>query len=235
MSASIEAPQSVLQLLDKLHQTSLDEENALKASAQSQPVDNTTDTVERNRIRDEAMKDKFIALDADKAAFMYNLVRAIGATNIVEAGTSYGVSTIYLALAVGQNAQSKGKKPGEAKVIATEHWHEKAERARAYWKEAGESVEPWIDLREGDILQTLKKDMPTVDLVLFDIWAPLAAPTLDVVLPNLRSGAVILADNVTASGSAYDDFFARLKGPNSKFKTMTLPFAGGLEMATYWP
>ena len=123
---------------------------------------------EMNRVRDEAMNDKFIALDADKSTFMYNLVRAIGALNVVEAGTSYGVSTIYLALGVGQNAKTAGKRPGEAKVIGTEHWHEKAVQAKKYWSEAGESVEPWIELREGDITKTLQKDMPTIDFVLFD-------------------------------------------------------------------
>ncbi len=54
------------------------------------------------------MKDKFIALDTDKAHFMYNLARATGALNVIEAGTSYGVSNIYLALAVGQNAKAVG-------------------------------------------------------------------------------------------------------------------------------
>lgn len=107
--------------------------------------------------------------------------------------------------------------------------------ARGYWKEAGEEVESWIELREGDILETLKKDMPTVDFVLFDIWAPMAAPSFDVLLPNLRPGAVLLMDNVISSREGYADLFKRVKGEGSKFKTLTLPYAGGLEMATYWP
>src|SRR3954453_19986538 len=57
---------------------------------------------------DEHMKDKFVALEADKCRFIYLLARSLGACNVVEAGTSFGVSTIYLALAVGQNvAQGK--------------------------------------------------------------------------------------------------------------------------------
>jgi predicted O-methyltransferase YrrM len=235
MWSAIDAPGHVLKLLERLHKTSLDEENALKASDKSSPQDQSLDVMERTRLRDEALNTKFIALDADKAAFMYNLARATGALNIVEAGTSYGVSTIYLALAVGQNAKAQGRREGEAKVIATEHWHEKAEQARQNWKEAGQSVEPWIELREGDILQTLKHDMPSVDMVLFDIWSALAAPTLDVVLPTLRPGAVLLIDNVIPSADGYADLFAKIRGSNSKFKTLTLPFAGGFEMATYWP
>jgi predicted O-methyltransferase YrrM len=37
-------------------------------------------------------KDKFVALDRDKAEFCYQLCRATNARRIVEAGTSYGVS-----------------------------------------------------------------------------------------------------------------------------------------------
>jgi len=49
------------------------------------------------------MRDKFIALEQDKCHFVYQFIRATGATNIVEAGTSFGVSSISLALAVRQN------------------------------------------------------------------------------------------------------------------------------------
>ena len=54
------------------------------------------------------MRDKFIALIGDKAMFVYNMVRAKGALTVVEAGTSFGVITIYLALAIGENTNSAG-------------------------------------------------------------------------------------------------------------------------------
>ncbi len=112
------------------------------------------------------MRDKFIALDQDKCQFLYQLARAIGARNIAEVGTSFGVSTIYLALAVGSNLERIG---GEGTVIATEKESTKAEKARRHWKEAGdELVTRHIDLREGDLLETLKDNVPTLDLVLID-------------------------------------------------------------------
>ena len=255
-SSSIDAPQNVLDLLNRLHQRSLDEEALLKdPKGQYKVMLQGLEPSEMNRVRDEAMKDKFIALDADKAAFMYNLVRATGALNVIEAGTSYGVSTIYLALAVGQNAKAAGKRPGEAKVIGTEHWHEKAEKARQYWKEAGDAVEPWIELREGDITKTLQQNMPTIDLVLFDseltlgmfgkstnedlVWTPLVVPTLRVIESKLKPGAVLLADNVRSSttgvADGYREFFSIITAPGSKYQSVTLPFEGGFEMVTYWP
>src|SRR4051794_28673515 len=54
--------------------------------------------------RDHAhFADKLVALDRDKAEFCYLLCRALGARRIVEAGTSFGVSTLYLAAAVRDN------------------------------------------------------------------------------------------------------------------------------------
>lgn len=124
---------------------------------------------------DEQMKDKFVALEADKCRFIYLLARSLGACNVVEAGSSFGVSTIYLALAVGQNVAQLNTSPGAAsitgKVIATEKEHVKAVRAREHWKEAGEEIEPWIELLEGDLLETLKvtKSIPEeIDLLLLD-------------------------------------------------------------------
>lgn len=104
---------------------------------------------------------------------MYLLARIINARNIVEAGTSFGVSTMYLALAVGQNV-TEARARGEVvtgKVIGTEKESSKAARARKHWSEAGEEVEPWIELREGDLRETLlvEEGMPEeIDMLLID-------------------------------------------------------------------
>src|SRR5882762_2548218 len=49
------------------------------------------------------LSDKLYALDRDKAEFCYQLCRATDARRSVEIGTSYGVSTLYLAAAVRAN------------------------------------------------------------------------------------------------------------------------------------
>jgi predicted O-methyltransferase YrrM len=111
------------------------------------------------------MLDKFIALDEDKCHFMYQLIHAIGATNVIEAGTSFGVSTIYLALAVSQVKAATGK---SGTVLATEKEPEKAQIARQYWEQCGSAVQSEIDLRVGDLLETLQTGLPKVDLLLLD-------------------------------------------------------------------
>lgn len=146
---SIEASPELLSVLTDLH---------AQAAAEPQfQIGDSTDTA----------IDKFVALDTDKSAAVYLLLRSTGARHVIEAGTSFGVSTIYLALAVGQNVPNGDARLG--KVIATEMEATKAVRARENWKRAGPEVEPFIELREGDLLQTLKTDLPTeVDFLLLD-------------------------------------------------------------------
>ncbi|KAK5631606.1 hypothetical protein RRF57_007320 [Xylaria bambusicola] len=157
---------------------------------------------------DDLMRDKMIALEQDKALFVYHICRTISATCVVEAGTSFGLSTIYLALAVGQNAARLDPEQRKAaKVIATEYEPSKITLARQHWQEAGDEIEPWIELREGDLRQTLASDLPAeIDFVLFDIWTPMVLPTLRVLEPNLKKGAVIVADNVTSAADGYKDY-----------------------------
>src|ERR1700688_4432370 len=64
------------------------------------------------------LADKLVALDSDKAEFCYQLCRANNARRIVEIGTSYGVSTLYLAAAVRDNIRASG---GSGMVIGTEY------------------------------------------------------------------------------------------------------------------
>jgi predicted O-methyltransferase YrrM len=170
--------------------------------------------------------DKLVALDPDKAEFCYGLCRAIGARRIVEFGTSFGVSTLYLAAAVRDNCRALG---GGGVVIGTEHEPAKAKAARANFAEAG--LSEFIDLREGDLRQTLKGLEGPIDFALFDIWTDMARPGLESIAWNLRPGAVLCADNTAEprARAGYADYFAFINDPANGFRTMTLPFDGGFE------
>jgi predicted O-methyltransferase YrrM len=169
------APEHILELLSKLHRISLEQEAAIsdKGKVYSSKIlddlENEHGPEDSRNAFDQLMLDKFIALDEDKCQFVYQLINAMGATNVVEAGTSFGVSTIYLALAVAQTKAATGK---SGIVIATEKESKKAEIARGYWAQCGEVVEQQIDLREGDLLETLKVGLPQVDLLLLDSKSP---------------------------------------------------------------
>ncbi|KAF2969041.1 hypothetical protein GQX73_g4528 [Xylaria multiplex] len=246
-SLTIDASEQVKALLLRLHNSSLAQEeelnkpdeklSTLKALKAKGDAGDATALADYQRQFDDLMRDKMIALEQDKALFVYHLCRALSATRIVEAGTSFGLSTIYLALAVGQNASKLDPEQGKAaKVIATENEASKAILARQHWKEAGVEVEPWIELREGDLRQTLASNLPMeIDFVLFDIWTPMVVPTLRLLEPNLKKGAVLVADNVTSSASGYDDFHDYIKTRRNAYRSLVLPYSGGLEFTIYDP
>ncbi|KAJ2999368.1 hypothetical protein NUW58_g6 [Xylaria curta] len=247
-STTLDASEKVKALLSRLHANSLAQEEELNKPGgklaelkalkkQSDASGDTTSLADAQRQFDDLMRDKMIALEEDKALFVYHLCRTLSATRVVEAGTSFGLSTIYLALAVGQNASRLDpEQKRTAKVIATENEPGKIALARQHWKEAGEEVEPWIELREGDLRQTLASDLPSeIDFVLFDIWTPMVLPTLRVLEPSLKKGAVIVADNVTSSADGYREFYEYVEANRSAYRTLVLPYAGGLEFTVYNP
>ena len=151
----------ILTLLKGLHTKSLTQEST---------VDWKTIPAQCTDEFHSIMLDKFIALDQDKCELVYHILRSINATTVVEAGTSFGVSTIYLALAVAENAKRGTATP---RVIATEKEVTKAKLARGHWAAAGKEVEEVIDLRVGDLRETLTRDLGVVDFLLLDSkWIP---------------------------------------------------------------
>ena len=165
------------------------------------------------------MADKLVALEPAKAEFCHLTCRALQARRVVEVGTSYGVSTLYLAAAVRNN--------GGGVVVGTEYEPAKAAAARANFAAAG--LSELIDLREGDLRETLKDIEGPVDFVLLDVWTDMVVPALTLIGPRLRPGAVIVADNTVSSRRGYEAFFAWLADPANAMRHMTLPFDGGLE------
>jgi predicted O-methyltransferase YrrM len=219
MTTSLDDPK-LCALLDRLHAQSLaqDEEMGRFFSARVKAgEDLSPDTGEVK----EFLTDKLVALERDKALFCYQLCRALGATRVVEAGTSYGVSTLYLAAAVRDN--------GGGIVIGTENELSKVAAAQANFAEGG--FAELIDLRAGDLRETLADVPAPVDFMLIDIWSPMARPALEMISPRLRQGAVVICDNTAAFRDYYREYFDFLADPANRLMTMTLPFEGGLEMS----
>jgi len=209
-------------LLDRLHAQSdaqIDETDAYFARRER---DGSLDT--ENYCDDDMhrfLADKMVALDRDKAEFCYQLCRSLRATRVVEAGTSFGISTLYLAAAVRDNQVENGV------VIGTEHELSKVEVARENFRVAG--LGEYIDLREGDLRQTLRDVGGPVDFMLIDIW-DVALPALELVSSSLRPGAIVACDNTTVAADEYRDYFEFVNDPGNRFRTMTVPFQGGFEL-----
>lgn len=92
-----------------------------------------------------------------------------GSSTFLECGTSFGVTTIYMALAAVRNIpESHGR---ERSVITIEKSGQKLEEAQKLWKEAGRDIQDCIDAREGDVLEVLTKGVgfpDCLDLVFLD-------------------------------------------------------------------
>mgnify|MGYP001176875039 FL=1 len=182
----------------------------------------TTQTAEGKRF----LADKMVALDPSKAALAYLLCRSLGARRVVEAGTSYGVSTIYLAAAVRDNVAGTDD---PAIVYGTEHEPGKVSAAERNLTEAG--VAEYVDILSGDLRETLTTVDGPIDFMLVDIWIPMALPALRAVEPKLRSGALVLCDNVVSGATDYADYLAYVRDPDGPFQSVTIPGQGGVEIS----
>ena len=207
-------------LLDALHSQSDGQSGAMEEYFGRRAREGTLDWKRMDEETHAFFRDKMVALEKDKAEYCYLLCRALQAKRVVEAGTSFGVSTLYLAAAVRDN--------GGGTVIATEYEPTKARVARANFAAAG--LTDYIDLREGDLARTLESIDGPVDFLLLDIWTDAVMPAVEHVAPHLREGAIIIADNTAQARGGYADYFAYIADPGNRLRTMTLPFAGGFEM-----
>jgi predicted O-methyltransferase YrrM len=172
------------------------------------------------------VRDKLVALDPEKCDLCYMLCRAIQARRVVEFGTSFGVSTIYLAAAVRDLVREQG---GEGIVIGTEIEPTKAAIATANLAEAG--LGAFVEVRVGDARETLQDAGGPVDFLLLDSWIPLVRPVIDVMAPQLRPGAIVLCDNVQMYEREYSDYTSFMRDPKNGFRSVLLSHQGGLEIS----
>jgi len=116
---------------------------------------------------------------------LYSLARSVKAKTVVEFGTSFGISTIFLASAIRDN--------GDGKVITTEFDPEKAERAKRNLTAAG--LDEWVEFRVGDALETLSNPPREIDMIFLDGTKQLYLDVLKLLEPHLRSLGIIASDN----------------------------------------
>lgn len=163
--------------------------------------------------------DKYIAIVEQQGAFCYLTARALRARTVVEFGTSFGISTLWLAAAVKAN--------GGGPVVTTEIMPEKAAAARRNFEEAG--VAQLIDLRVGDALDSLREDPADIDFLLNDGFPMLALDIVKLLAPRMRPGAVVLTDDVGGLAGNFRDYVAWLRDPANGFESTLLPLKGGSE------
>jgi len=124
-------------------------------------------------------------------------VLASGRRRIVEVGTAYGYSTLWLAL--GQ--------PADGTIVTIDPDRERTDLARGWWRQAGIADER-ISVVNAPALEAFAApashpdlDGP-FDLVFIDALKPEYEAYLEALVGRLAPGALIAADNVLWSGRA---------------------------------
>jgi predicted O-methyltransferase YrrM len=162
------------------------------------------------------LKDHPLPVSRDTGKLLYMLARSARARNIVEFGTSFGISTLHLAAALRDN--------GGGRLIGSEFEPSKVKRARENLAAAG--LSDLVEIREGDALETLGRDLPdTIDFVLLDGAKMLYPSILTLLEDRLRSGALIVADNADAS----PEYVARVRSAANFY--LSVPFADEVELS----
>jgi caffeoyl-CoA O-methyltransferase len=120
-------------------------------------------------------------------------VLAGGRRRIVEVGTAYGYSTLWMAL--GQ--------PADGTIVTIDPDQSRTDLARGWWRRAGIPDERIIVVT-APALEAFESGEPALggpfDLVFIDALKPEYEGYLEALVPRLAPGALIAADNVLWSG-----------------------------------
>ena len=174
---------------------------------------------EDNDARETARPRRMLNITSDTGRLLWVLVRATGATRILEVGTSNAFSTIWLADA----ARSTG-----GRVTTLELNPDKIAMARANLDIAG--LAGLVDIIEGRAAETLPAIPGPFDLVFLDADRPSYLTYLELVVPKLRQGGMLIADNITSHAQELEAYVGRVKSHPQLF-SVSVPIGNGEEIA----
>jgi caffeoyl-CoA O-methyltransferase len=148
----------------------------------------------------------------EQGAFMTMLTRLVGARRAIEIGTFTGYSAICIARGLADGGQ----------LTCCDVSDEWTSMARRYWQRAG--LADRIDLQLRPALETVRA-LPAAaifDLAFIDADKPGYVGYWDEVVPRIRPGGLILADNTLSSGRVADPAIADGRVPVRAFNDHAL-------------
>jgi predicted O-methyltransferase YrrM len=167
----------------------------------------------------DAKAQVYMPISARGGQLLYTLIRATRPATVVEFGTSFGISTLYLAAAVRDN--------GTGRVIGTELSTSKAAAALRTFAETG--LDDLITVLSGDARDTLAGIDGPVDFVLLDGWKDLCLPVLRLLEPRLGPGTLVVADDVDLTDLA--PYLDHVRDPRNGYQSVTFPVEDGMEIS----
>ena len=163
-----------------------------------------------------------VPVGEDVGRLMHAMVIGLKAQIIVELGTSYGYSTMFLADA----ARATGGRLYSYDVAANK---------QAYARERLErlGLADQVEFRLGDATETLLSQPGPVDFALIDHAKHLYVPALERVVPLLSRGGTIIADNMLFPPQAVKDaeiYRAAVRAVPDMEATL-IPMGSGIDIA----
>ncbi|MBY6151981.1 DUF1442 domain-containing protein [Vannielia litorea] len=168
-----------------------------------------------------ALDDRLLAVGPETGRLINILAKSIEAPVILEIGTSYGYSGIWLAEA----ARAAG-----GRLITMEISAEKSAYAREMSAKAG--LAEYVDFRVGDAVEMIGAMAERIDFVLLDLWKDLYIPCLEAFVPKLNPGAIVVADNVRPERELMAQYIDAVRAVPG-MASVTLPVGSGLEVSRY--
>jgi predicted O-methyltransferase YrrM len=165
------------------------------------------------------MRKAYMAIGPEFGRLLYGQARIAKARTIVEFGTSFGISTIYLAAALRDN--------GGGKIVTTEYEAEKAAQAQKNLAAAG--LAEFVEFRVGDALQTLANFPHEIDMIFLDGAKEMYLDVLQLLECRLRSGGVVASDNADHEGM--EVFLDYLRNPDNGYTSAAVFTEGRLGKA----
>lgn len=168
-------------------------------------------------IQPSDFKDAYLSISKEQGRDLVDLIKTNNIKNIVEFGTSFGISTLFLA---------QGVKETGGRILTTELIESKAKKAIENFKSAG--VNDLIEVRIGDALETLKNYNESIDLLLLDGWKDLYSPLFQMLESNFHTKTIVYVDNADMQES---QAFLKIVSQNSKYQ-LQYKYSGKVAMIT---
>ncbi len=152
------------------------------------------------------------------------LVRAMQARTILEVGTSFGYSALWL----GDAAKATG-----GVVHTLELAQNKSDYAREHVRRAG--LADHVVFHVGDARTLIAELDGPFDFVLLDLWKDLYIPCFDLFYPKLSKGALVVADNMLEPAAVRPDAEAYRKHVRTKpgITSVLLSVGSGIEISRF--
>jgi caffeoyl-CoA O-methyltransferase len=173
----------------------------------------------------------FPIIGPEAGRLLYGLARATGARAVLELGSGFGYSALWFARGLA----------GGGRVHCTDRKPENRELALGFFRRAG--LEERIRFEVGDALEVLERERGPFDLILCDLDKPGYVRALELAVPRLRRGGVLVTDNVLWKGRVADPSvtdeataaireFNRRATSHPELETAIVPIRDGVALST---